>query len=224
LESVAHEPASSADRASALGRTLRNPFVWFFLVGAVSLPLIRPLLKHEPPPPPVLGQLPAFELVGTDGTAFGSDDLAGRVWVASFLFTRCSTICPALGRSVHSLQERYREWEVDGIHLVSITVDPEHDTPAALADFGERHGQDPAHWTLLTGEPDAVRELVVSGFLLAMGSPETTDGIVDVAHSGRLVLVDGRGRIRGYYDSDAEGLDEVFHRSIHVLEESRVDE
>jgi protein SCO1/2 len=221
LESVVHEPAAPGDRATPLRRTLRNPFVWFFLVSAISLPLIRPLLRHEPAPPPVVGRVPAFELVRSDGAPFGSDDLAGRVWVASFLFTRCASICPTLARSMAGLQERYRDWDVDGVHLVSVTVDPEHDTPERLAEYGRAYGQDPARWTMLTGSPDSVHELVVSGFRLAMGPAEADDaGIMDIAHSGRVVLVDGEGKIRGYYESDASGLDEVFHRSLHVLRES----
>jgi protein SCO1/2 len=224
LETVVQEPAPAEDRASAVRRVLRNPFVWFFLIGAISLGAIRPFLRHEPAPPPVVGHVPAFRMTSSDGKPFGSEDLAGRVWVASFLFTRCASICPLLARSVHGLQERYRDWEIDGVHLVSFTVDPEHDTPARLAFWGAEQGQDPERWTLVTGRAEEVRALVVDGFRLALGPPEVVEDIVDVAHSGRLVLVDGRGRIRGYYDSDGEGLDEVFHRSVHVLrEETRAD-
>ena len=208
-------------------RALRNPFVWFFLAGALSLPLMRPLLRRDPPPPPVVGQLPSFTLTGADGLPFGSEELAGRVWVADFIFTRCGSICPVLSRSMASLQERYRDWNVDGVHLVSITVDPDYDTPERLREYGVTYGLDPERWTMLTGSPDDVRNLVAGGFRLAMGSPEGAGAdIIDVAHSGRLVLVDGEGGIRGYYDSNAEGLDEVFHRSIHVLREaeSRADE
>jgi protein SCO1/2 len=78
----------------------------------------------------------------------------------------------------------------------------------------------------VTGSTDEIRTLVVDGFRLALGPREQMEDIVDIAHSGRLVLVDGQGRIRGYYDSDAAGLDEVFHRSVHVLREgeARTDE
>jgi protein SCO1/2 len=119
------------------------------------------------------------------------------------------------------LQQRYDQAGVEGIRLVSISVDPEYDTPERLREYGEQRGVDPRRWKLLTGEADAIRRLVVEGFRTPLGEPEASGGLVDIAHSGKLVLVDGRGAIRGYYDIDSTGLDEVFHRSRHVLPESR---
>ncbi len=197
---------------------LRNPFLWAFLIGIVSLTLIRPLLRRVPEPPPLLVQLPAYRLVDSGGGSFGSADLAGKVYVANFFFTRCVSICPDLTRSMARLAARYAEARVADVLLVSITVDPEHDTPERLAEYAAAHGVDPRRWALLTGEPERVRELILGGFKMALGRAEQhQDSLVDIAHSGKLVLVDGAGWIRGYYDSDAEGQDETFHRSRHVL-------
>jgi protein SCO1/2 len=193
--------------------------VWAFLIGIAVLTLMRPLLRREPDPPPVLAQLPAWQLVDQDGRPFGSADLAGQVYVASFFFTRCRSICPVITAAMGRLQDRYEEARVDGVRLVSISVDPEHDSPERLRAYGAAQRVDPVRWSLLTGPREDIERLVGGGFKTALGRPETTAGIVDIAHAGHLVLVDGEGRIRGYYGSDALGIDEVFHRSQHVLRE-----
>jgi cytochrome oxidase Cu insertion factor (SCO1/SenC/PrrC family) len=105
---------------------------------------------------------------------------------------------------------------------VSISVDPEHDTPGVLADYAKGIGVDPARWTLLTGDPARIRSLVVDGFKTPLPPPATAaPGVIDIAHTGKLVLVDGEGRVRGYYGSDEMGLDEVYNRAQHVLKQQR---
>ena len=178
------------------------------------------MLRREPAPPPVLGPVPEFRLTASGGEAFGTAELEGQVYVANFFFTRCVSICPLLTAAMGRLQQRYDEAGIEGIRLVSISVDPEYDTPERLREYGEERGVDPRRWNLLTGEAEAIRRLVVEGFRTPLGEPQTNGGLMDIAHSGKLVLVDGGGAIRGYYDSDPTGLDEIFHRSRHVLPES----
>jgi protein SCO1/2 len=200
----------------------RNPFVIAFLAGIVTLTLIRPLLRREPEPPPVLSQLPAFTLTDEQGRSYGSDELRGTVYIASFFFTRCPSICPALMHDVARLQEGFASRGIEGIRLVSITVDPENDTPTVLKDYSQALHADPARWTFLTGPPERVRDLVVAGFKTPMDRADTGPGsAMDIAHTGKIVLVDGSGRIRGYYGTDAMGLDEVFNRAQHVLKQER---
>jgi protein SCO1 len=205
------------------GRSLlRNPYLWGFLIGIVTLTAIRPLLRRVPEPPPVLSTLPEFTLTDVDGKPFGSRELAGQVYVANFFFTRCGSICPTLMRGVGRLQAGFDERGIDGVRLVSISVDPENDTPAVLKEYAAAHGVEPKRWTLLTGDPEKVRALVVDGFKTPMDRvPEGGPTPIEVAHTGKLVLVDAHGRIRGYYDSDEMGLDEVYNRAQHVLRQER---
>jgi protein SCO1 len=197
----------------------RNPFFWAFVVGCVVITAMRPLLRRIPSPPPVLRQVPPFTLVDVDGKPFGSDDLRGRVYVASFFFTRCPSICPTLMSDLAKLADRFRRERVD-VRLVSITVDPEYDDPQALRAAGERYGVDAVRWTLLTGSRQAIRDLAIRGFQVPLGDPQRIDGgLFDIAHTGKLLLVDASGGLRGYYDSGELGLDEVFWRSKRVLEE-----
>lgn len=206
--------------AGAKRKLLRNPFFWGAVAGVVLIPLIRPLTRHVPDPPPVLGALPAFELVSQDGRPFGSSQLRGRVYVANFFFTSCRTICPGLTKAMGSLQNRFKQHDI-AIHLVSFSVDPETDTPPLLRAYATKHGADLDRWTFVTGSMQAMRAVVVDGFKTHMGAKiKVSNDLVDISHASLFALVDDRGRVRGYYRADKMGLDEVFHRAQHVLKES----
>jgi len=224
--SAVTEPSSTEQtqqpRPGSPKRSIWNsPWLWAAVAGLIFIPLMRPLLIREPAPPPVIGQLPAFSLTDSSGAPFGSDDLAGQVWVADLIFTRCTSICPLLTAAMRRLDQRYLEEGVEGIRLVSFSVDPEYDTPEVLREYSESFGIDPARWSFLTGPPERVRELVVEGFRTGLGPRTENADLIEIAHSAKFVLIDWKGRIRGYYDVDMEGLDEVFHRSRHVVKQQR---
>ena len=186
---------------SAVGR----PLLWAaFVLVLAAWPVIWALRAHVPPPPPALGTVPAFELTDQNGRTFGSADLAGRVWVASFIFTRCETVCPAITRQMARVQSRTRSLE-PALHLVSFSVDPEYDTPARLAAYARVHRASPRMWTFLTGPSDAVRETVERGLRISVGKDPSDPSPAGISHGTHLVLVDGAARIRGYYDPAEEG-------------------
>ena len=218
---MSEDPHSGLDGgAREPRRSLLNPWLLAALAGLVLIPALRPLLRFEPDPPPVLRQLPQWRLVDQNGDSFGSADLAGEAYVASFLFTRCATVCPRLTASLRQLERRYREEGVQEVRLVSFTVDPAHDTPERLRDYARNRSLNLENWSLLTGAEPEVRSVVVDGFALPMGERlDLAGGLVDVAHAARLALVDRDGGVRGYYGSDAVGLDEVFHRTRQILAE-----
>lgn len=151
--------------------------------------------------PAVHWKLPAFRLVAQDGSSFGGESLAGHPWVAGFIFTRCHGICPAMTAEM----ARLRPALPAGARLVSFTVDPAHDTPEVLAAYGRAAGAGP-EWVFLTGARDDLYRLAIDGFRLqAMEVPEgerLAGGDGPFLHSGKLVLVDGEGRVRGYYASE----------------------
>jgi protein SCO1/2 len=150
--------------------------------------------------PPILGQAPDFDLVNRDGTSISNADLRGSPWVADFIFTRCGQSCPRmtaamirLGNGLPKDSEVYR---------VSFTVDPEHDTPEVLQAFAETWGIDDSRWLFLTGDMEAIHRMVVEGFKLALDvepPPEIFSSEEPILQSGRFVLVDSEGAIRGYY-------------------------
>ena len=145
---------------------------------------------------PVLGTVPAFALTERSGDALHAQDLAGHVWVADFVFTRCPDVCPALTGRFARLQH-----ELDGVRLVSFSVDPTRDTPEVLREYATRAGARPG-WLFVTGPRDAVATLLRDGFHVAFaddGPPSAP-----ITHSDRFVLVDGELRIRGYYHGSDE--------------------
>jgi protein SCO1/2 len=206
-------------------QALRSPFFWAFVVGCALVTSMRPLLRHVPPPPPVIGRAPHFSLVSTSGASFGSEDLAGHVYVAGFFFTRCASRCTELMRGMAKLAHRYRQEGLDSIRLVSVTSDPEFDTPRRLREAARRYGADSTRWTLLTGSPEAIGDLARSGFGGALGRPSAADdGDVHRFDGRTLFLVDESGRLRGRYGTDDLGFDEVFWRSRRVVEEAQAAE
>lgn len=145
---------------------------------------------------PDLGEVPPFELTASTGEAVTREDLSGAPYVVDFVFTRCVTSCPILTHRMRTVGEGLVEGEA--FRRVSISVDPAHDTPEVLRAFQEDRAL-PEAWWFLTGDPDAVLTLVEDGFHLAV-EPATGNPVEPIAHSTRLVLADGRHRVRGYYD------------------------
>jgi protein SCO1/2 len=101
-----------------------------------------------------LGAVGDFTLTDQEGRAVSRSQLLGKVWVASFIFTRCATLCPQVCATLAQLQEQIRT-EPD-VRLVSFSVDPDEDTPAVLKKYAARFGADPERWLFLTGKRDKV--------------------------------------------------------------------
>lgn len=199
--------ARDAARVDRLFRqAVARPLPWIAAILLLAAwPIVWTLRARVPPPPPVLGSVPAFALTDQAGRPFGSADLAGRVWVASFIFTRCSTVCPAITRQMARLQERTRGLD-PALELVSFSVDPGHDTPARLDAYARRHHANPRRWRFLTGSSEAVRATVERGLRVSMGGDVAdAPSPADISHGTHLVLVDGAARIRGYYDPAEPG-------------------
>lgn len=157
--------------------------------------------RSQPEPLPEFGSLPDFSLIAHDGRPLGLSSLAGRPFVADFIFTRCGGICPAMTARMAQLQARLR----GQARLVSFSVDPEHDTPEVLARYARDFKAGP-DWVFVTGARSALHALATDGFhLAAMEVPPDQRQAGDdgpFLHSGKFVLVDSRGRVRGYYDSE----------------------
>ena len=141
-------------------------------------------------------QVPDFSLIDQRGNPIALSDLKGKIWVADFIFTRCVAACPLMTDKMKKLQE---EFAASGVDFVSFSVDPEYDTPDVLVHYANRFGVDGNDWYFLTGEKATIYQLTQDGFGLAIGQQES-----EVLHSARFVLVDHRGQIRGYYDSNED--------------------
>jgi len=152
-------------------------------------------------PLPALGQVGDFALVDQNGASVSAASLRGKIWVADFFFTRCPTICPRITRRMRALQLAAAGQAK--LMLVSFSVDPENDTPAALLAYAKRYDADLRSWSFLTGDLAVVQKTVVDGFKLALdGKPDPAAENGGIIHGSHLVLVDPGLTIRGYYRSD----------------------
>jgi len=191
----------------------RNLYLWAFLLGVVVLTLMRPCLRRIPAPPPVQGTLPGFTFVDDAGTSFGPERLRGAVWIVHFFYIGCGADCAPTLRSLGEIRRTYTDLGIEGIRVLSLSVDPEHDTPEALRAFETAHGADPGRWLLATG---AAADL--DAFAREIFGPHAHGDtpLSEVARAGRLLLVDPEGGLRGTYASDASGIDEIYNRAQHV--------
>ena len=139
---------------------------------------------------PVLGDVPPFQLTDQAAVSFESaTKLANTIWIADFFFTNCPGPCPRMSSQMKQVQTALTG---TGIKLVSMTVDPDRDTPAALHDYSMYYGARAGTWFFLTGAQADLHHLAKDVFKLG-----NVDGTLD--HSTRFVLVDRKSRIRGYY-------------------------
>lgn len=140
-----------------------------------------------------------FALTSQDGAPITSHDLAGRVYIASFIYTRCSAVCPLLVSHLKKAQAALAERDV---RIVSFTVTPETDSPEVLDAFARENGIDTRTWTLVTGDRAQIFGLARDSYFADARAPDgarSEDGN-DILHTEKLVLVDGLGRLRGVYN------------------------
>jgi protein SCO1/2 len=161
------------------------------------------------------GAVPSFQLTNQNGQSFGSAQLAGKIWIADFIYTTCPGPCPMISGRMSELQKPLEKTDV---HLVSFSVDPEKDTPKVLHAYAEKLQAEPGRWDFLTGSKSAIYKLSHDGFKLAVTDGSDAQGLP--VHSTRMVLVDRRGQIRGYYDAtEPEAITKLLADTNHLLRE-----
>jgi protein SCO1/2 len=243
-------------------KIMRRPWLWGLLIvcvtvggGLAAWPSLGGWLgsKFGPKPPvnqpqvaletlAVYGRVPEFALIERSGRQITQADLLGKVWIANFFYTECPDTCP--------LQSTHMAWLQDAlapesdVRLVSISVDPEHDTPEVLAEYATRYGADPKRWLFLTGTKDVIYRLAIEGFRIGIVEREeqvqrgagndrtwlapesawahaSANPDRQLIHSSRFVLVDQQAQIRGYYHgTDWEALDRLQKNVKRVLREA----
>ena len=164
---------------------------------------------------PVFYDVPEFKLTAQDGRPFDSKILAGKIWVADFIYTTCPGPCPRMTSQMREVQDAIEKVsDVNDVKLVSFTVDPARDTPAVLAGYAQAHRATPGRWFFLTGPQAALQTLDRDVFKL---------GNLDASleHSTRFVLVDRQSRIRGYFETSEAGAIPKVIEAIHDLARER---
>ena len=198
-------------------RWVRSKIFWIVSISFLFVyPIVRSIYRELPPELPKYYQVPRFELTNEFGHSFGSKNLEGKIYLASFAFTTCPTICPGLMEELKVIQKRVRGLG-DKIAIVTFTVDPENDTPEVLHKYARSMRANPHIWSFLTGEPKQMKSLLVEGYRVPMGEIEEfvgkVDGnnvsLMDIAHTGKILLVDKDAYVRGYYSTEQTSVDQL---------------
>jgi protein SCO1/2 len=189
----------------AVGSIAIVAVLWTGLFAATRWAGLR--LNDNPPRPVVddtmgtadnlkpLWPVPAFSFPDQDGQTVTNASLLGHVWVADFIYTQCTTACPVLSAKLVMLQKQIAD---PSVRFVSFSVDPAHDTPAALAAYRTLWHGDAARWSLLSTDPAGLDKFTAGMKVVAEHQDDKVNPIV---HSDLFFLVDKGGSVRGIYGS-----------------------
>lgn len=167
--------------------------------------------NQEPDKLPILGRseiidgqevahtIRSFEYIDQDSMVVNNESLSKYIYLADFFFTSCPSICPKVAKQMLRLQERYKS--DDRIKLVSFTIDPKRDTPGQLKAYANNIGANTQKWSFLYGDKDFTLDLAEDYFVVAYEDADVPGGF---DHSGKIILVDRQGHVRGF----AEGTEE----------------
>lgn len=153
--------------------------------------------------PPHLARLETdLEAINRDGRSVNLSEMRDRVFVAGYQYTDCPAGCLGLAAIMRSLQEEFGS--DPKFHLISISVNPEGDTPEKMDAWVKKNGIDTENWWFLTGDPERIASYMISEFKFYATETNTDPAVVaaqgEFAHDQRLALVDGDANVRGYYD------------------------
>ena len=203
--------------------TASSPQIRFFAWGLLGLVLavvvllfLRSQLSRSHLPH--LSQVQPFVLTNQFGQAVTARDLSGKVWVADIIFARCAGPCPKMTEEMAKLQNAFSKDEL--LTFVTLTTDPDHDTPAVLKAYGEKFAANPARWFFLTGTKSEIRNLAVGSLKLAAvekAESERENPNDLFIHSTIFVLVDKTGSMRAVYESLDPGFQEKIRADIQSL-------
>jgi len=139
-----------------------------------------------------IGPVPKFELTNQDNVKISNNFYKGKVYVLEFFFATCPSICPKMNANMVTIQNAF--FGNPNFGIVSITIDPQHDTPAVLKEHAKVLGVKSSNWNFLTGDKDYIYNLSNKGFNIYVGENSKVSGGFE--HSGLFALIDKKGNIR----------------------------
>ena len=198
------KPASKKNKILILLAILLLPSFFYVILSTGKhnfnrLPYYGPkeaVLNEEGKYDTIYHKIPYFEFTSQDGKQVSSDDLLGNIYVADFFFVTCPTICPKMATNMGYIQKKFNEKE--DLKFISITVNPEHDTVEVLKEYAEKVHANTDSWSFLTGDKDKIYDIAFKGFFVSTMRDSIAPG--GFLHSQMLILVDRKGRVRGYFD------------------------
>ncbi len=139
--------------------------------------------------------IPEFSFKDQNGESVGRAQMEGKITIVDFFFTSCPSICPVMSKEMERVDDMFRDKPM--VQIMSISIDPEYDTPEILKAYADEHNATPGKWHFLSGPKEETYRLAKCGFIIP-----TVDGNGvpdDFVHTDKFMLIDELGRIRGYY-------------------------
>jgi protein SCO1/2 len=192
-------------------------FPWTIIIGllltvfTVALLLVASQLKSRParsPALPVLGKVNDFSLTNQSGSTVSLANLHGHVWIADIIFTRCPGPCLRMTRQMKEIEQALKP--NSGVKLISLTTDPDFDTPTVLEKYAERFSVDTNRWSFLTGTKAQIADAAIGSLKLTAveKAPADRESVDDLfIHSTIFVIVDKHGQLRGIFETGGEDVD-----------------
>jgi protein SCO1/2 len=180
----------------------------FGLLGLGYLVSLTEMARVQKSALPVLGQIADFTLTNQDGKITTLAGLTNHVWIADIIFTRCAGPCPRMTGQMKSLQDSLPQ--TSGAKLVTLTTDPDYDSPAVMKKYGERFGADFNRWAFLTGTKPEIAALASGSLKLSAVpiDPKDQKSVADLfIHTTIFVVVDKHAQLRGIFETGGEGVD-----------------
>lgn len=192
----------------------KKKFTTFFLLGffivlsAVFMSYYYKVSRETPKSLPYIGEgdhrIRSFAFTDQEGRTVTEADVKGKIYVVEYFFTTCKGICPKMNENMTKVYQTFKGNKE--VMILSHTVDPKKDTVAALKEYGQRFGADPAQWLFLTGDKKQLYDMARYSYLVtAVDDTAVVDIESDFIHTEKFVLVDATGHIRGQYDGTDAG-------------------
>lgn len=187
--------------------SLRAMVIWITLallpvVAIVAFGVLQPVKVR-----PRIGLAPGYAFTDSNGNRLTNEDLRGKLVFYDFTYTGCTGPCPQTGPAMREIQQLAETVDLAGLPLAFVTIsfDPERDTPAALQRYAAALGAAPENWRFVTGDPARLKNVIGGGF--GVYYQQEADG--GFTYEPTIVLVDGNGIIRGEYAADTLNMADV---------------
>ena len=203
-------PPSPTTPPAGKGQRVLTAVLWLGMISAILCVIgAKILFPHRDIP--VLFTAASYSLIDENGRPFSDVDLRDKPYVCDFIFTTCGSSCPLMSSKMSALQPKMPE----KVNFVSFTVDPEHDTPAALKEYAKQYHADESRWHLLTGTSKQMSAVAEQMKISAQPATATST----IVHSDRFLLIDGDGNVRGVYDSnDQQSMDKLIADAKYIAD------
>lgn len=199
------------DLNTTLKKLVASKLFWAIFCGFFfAYPLLKSLNRDLPESKAAIASLPAYTFTNQFGKPFGSSELKGKAYIATFSFTSCTTTCPKFWDELVKVQHRVRGLGTN-VAIVTFTVDPEFDSPDVLYKKGSQLKTNPYLWFMLTSNDPGYIEFLNENFRTQIGRKSLIGNttLYEIPHRDDLALVDTSGQIRGFYKSDKDGINRL---------------